>query len=646
VLDSISLPSYRSVDAELRKAGLLRFALGIVIFVRFFQIFSSYYVYASSDPIPLWERLGMGAYLVLTVSFTVGFLTQISTIAVAWGAVLVDGHFATRTLGTDVLTGVMFVLFLINSGQRYSIDRLILVRGGVLQRVLGPMQWFGGAHEMHHIKTAYVLGFVFYALLSFVALSFHLVDPFWLSGLTTKSLLTNSYLCKHYQLFRSFEGYAPVALSLFSIFSAIGQSAFQLFMIPLMFWRSGRHFVCFWGFSFFLISLVLINLSYLPHIELVLWMLIFVPFGSTAPTVEIVYDDRCNLCRGTMRTLSFIDLSGGVRFLPASRSMEILKSWNVSEDEIATHMVGVVRGELHRGYDLYVSLAKEKILLWPLLPVLLFGSWSGLGERVYEKVSARRRAFFGACELEATQSSPFIELPTYPVVAGVVRRFCYWSLGMSCVLFLLIEAPGLRTLTARVVPEPLIAMTRRWLEDLGFEPPYVFNEADLSMGDRWLEIYSQSVTGQWEIVSLRGKEGERLNYEGWDILNFTNHNSDFLYFGETLRLSRLMISGVDEPTAFFSERGAGFRSIEKRVKFDYRKHHRTGEAVYLVRLQSNRSSRVTHWQADLARFEPQLRYEAIFCYGGNGRVFQLTGADPNSSATSLKAECSARLKAF
>ena len=282
MFDSIAWPYYRSVDAELRKAGLLRFVLGTVIFVRFFEIFSSYYVYASRDPLLLWEGLGMGAYLVVTVCFTVGFLTQMSTIAVALGAVVFDSHFATRTLGTDVLTGVMFVLFLINSGQRYSIDRLICARGGVWQRVLGPIQWFCGAHEMHHIKTAYVLGFVFYALLSFVALSFHLVDPFWLSGLTTKSLLTNSYLCKHYQLFRSFEGYAPVALSLFSIFSAIGQSVFQLLMIPLMFWRWGRHFVCLWGFSFFLISLLFIHLSYLPHIELVLWTLIFVPFGSTA----------------------------------------------------------------------------------------------------------------------------------------------------------------------------------------------------------------------------------------------------------------------------------------------------------------------------------------------------------------------------
>jgi hypothetical protein len=298
---------------------------------------------------------------------------------------------------------------------------------------------------------------------------------------------------------------------------------------------------------------------------------------------------------------------------------------------------------MYRGYDLYLAIAKEKMLLWPFLPFLLIGSASGLGPWLYEKISARRRALFGACDVRAKESSQSLDVPTSPLVAGVVRRLCYSSFAACCVLFLLVEAPGLGSLTGKLFPEAMVATTRRWLGYLGFEPPYVFSETDLSMGDRWLEIYSQTDTGEWQIVPFRGKEGERLNYEGWDILNFTNHNSDFLYFGETLRLSRLMISGIGDVKSFFSEEGPGFESIKKRVRFDYRKQHHTGVSVYLVRLQSNRSSGVRHWKSDLARFEPHLRYEAIFCYDGQGRVLQLTGADTMTASTSLKAECSAGL---
>ena len=625
MLDSIAFPSYRSVDAELRKAGLLRLALGTVVFVRFFQIFSSYCVYMSGNTIPQLEAVGMAAFLLCILCFTLGFLTQLATVVVACGAVITDHHFGTRTLGTDVLAGVLFVLFVINSGQRYSIDRLILARGGGIERVLRPLQWFCGASEMRHIKMAYVMGFVFYALLSFVALSYHIVDPFWLSGLTTKSLFTNSYLCKHYQFFRDVENLSPGALSVFSIFSAIGQSVFQAFMIPLMFCRWGRRFVCFWGGMFSLVSLIFINLSYLPHVELVLWLLVFYPSGSATPTVEIVYDDRCNLCRTAMRILSFVDLSGTLRFLPASRSGEVLAVWGVRQDEISAYMVGKVRGTIYRAYDLYLAVAKEKWLLWPFVPILLIGSVSGFGPRVYEFVAARRRALFGTCELGETQIAQVPEIPRYPSVGRFVRQSCCVFFATCSVLFVLVEAPGICTVTNRLVSDRVLVAVRRNLNYLGFEAPYVFNEADLSMGDRWLEMSVQTTTGEWELVPLRGREGERLNYEGWDFLHFTNHNSDFLYFGETLQLSRRMVAGVPNPAAFLSEGGDGFQSVTKRIRFDYSKRQRTGVAVYRVRLKANRSSKVSHWRSEPQRFEAHVLYDALYQYEGNGHVVPLAG---------------------
>lgn len=628
MLDRIAWPSYRSVNAELRKAGLLRILLGSVIFARFFQIFSSYSIYMSNEPIPSTERFGIVAFLFFIACFTAGFLTQLATALVAIGAVIVDHHFSTRTLGTDVLCGVMFVLFLLNSGQRFSIDRLILSRGGLPSKLLSPFQWFGGAHDMRHIKSAYLIGFIFYALLSFVALTYHFADAFWVSGLTTKSLLTNSYLCKYYQFFRDVEHSFPAAMSVFSIFSGLGQSVFQIFMVPLMLWHRGQRFVCFWGFSFFLVSLLTINLSYLPHIELVLWVLLFIPFGSESSTVKIVYDDQCNLCRGSIRTLSFFDLAGTVAYVPASQASERISAWGVLPEEIQNHMVGMVRGKVYRGYDLYVALTKEKVLLWPLLPVATLGTISGLGPAIYGMIASRRRALFGSCEFGAVDNTS-APARKNPIFAGeLVRGMSYAAFAASCVLFLLIEAPGLSSLSRIFLSDSKIAAAQKLVHFVGFEPPNVFNEADLSMGDRWLEIYVQTQTQQWELTSLRGREGERLNYLEWDMLNFTNHNSDFLYFGETLRLSRIMLHGIENPTAFFEEGGLGFESISKRIRFDYHKRNRSGPVVYLVQLRANNSSRVAHWQSDPERFKTQLLYHAHYQFDGSAPMIRLPEAAP------------------
>jgi predicted DCC family thiol-disulfide oxidoreductase YuxK len=639
VSDFIAFPSYGSVDAELRKAGLLRIVLGLVVFVRFFLIFSSYRVYMSGSALSWGEYFGMGAYLLFIVCFTAGFLTQVATALVAIGAVVADQHFSTHTLGTDVLCGVMFVFFLVNSGQRFSLDRLLLHRGGRIEKLLRPLQWFSGATEVPHIKTAYVSGFVFYALLSSVAMTYHAVDPFWTSGLTTKSLLTNSYLCKHYQLFRDMERVFPVSMSVFSIFSGIGQSIFQLFMVPLMFWRWGRRFVCLWGFSFFLISLLTINLSYLPHVELVLWALLFIPLGAASPAVQIVYDDRCNLCRGTMRTLSLIDISGSIAFLPASRSGEILASWGVDQHEIVRDMLGTVRGTVYRGYPLYGAIAKEMRLLWPVLPLLWIGSVSGLGPRVYAFIAARRRLVFGSCELGSEAPLSVTGMPRFPAMQRLMRRFCYGFFASCCALFILVEVPGLRAIASQGLSDSVVISVQRTLRFIGFEPPNVFNDTDLSMGDRWLQIYAPSPSGDWEQVSLRGKDGERLNYEGWDILNFTNHNSDFLYFGETLRLSRRMIHGVSEPQAFFGEGGVGYQSVAKRIRFDYYKRSRGGMTAYLVKLRANHSSKVYHWRSDEERFKTEVVYEALYCFDGQKPPIRLPDGVSGSDPLTVQAEC-------
>ena len=151
------------------------------------------------------------------------------------------------------------------------------------------------------------------------------------------------------------------------------------------------------------------------------------------------------------------------------------------------------------------------------------------------------------------------------------------------------------------------------LDIAGFDLPNVFNRTDLSMGNHWIEMYRLD-SGNWILVPLTGERGERLNSLHFDILNFTNHNSDLLYFGTTLAFRR-GVMGHDF-TEFFQSK-FGFSNLERRIRYDYNWNQFDREKEYLVRVYSNSASKVTHEKTDLERFSKQMIYEAMYNYDGN-----------------------------
>jgi len=119
--------------------------------------------------------------------------------------------------------------------------------------------------------------FFYYALLSFHALIFHLQDKFWLQGMTPGILFTSSYLCEHYNLFRLIEQRFPSYFWAASKGITFFQSIFQLGMIPLLFFNIGKAFVIMWGFIFCVMSLILLQISILPILEVIIWCFLFIP---------------------------------------------------------------------------------------------------------------------------------------------------------------------------------------------------------------------------------------------------------------------------------------------------------------------------------------------------------------------------------
>jgi hypothetical protein len=119
--------------------------------------------------------------------------------------------------------------------------------------------------------------FLAYAGWSFQAVLYHVRDPYWIEGRTTAVMFINSYLSEFYGAFRAWEHASPSTLRALSILTGSAQTLFQMAMIPLMFTRWGSVFVHVWGWIFILGSVIDLQLTLLPFVEVVLWGMIFLP---------------------------------------------------------------------------------------------------------------------------------------------------------------------------------------------------------------------------------------------------------------------------------------------------------------------------------------------------------------------------------
>lgn len=619
----ICFPKYQSTENELKKAGLLRIVIGLLLIIRFGEILHSHHVINSFRD-SLFINNEIAVFSLAIVLFMTGLLTQISTVALLYFLPSVDRFFGTSTLGTSILACTLFVLLLLNSGQHYSLDSFFLRSRRLACRFLNPFLNFLGASNLKEVQIAYFVGITSYAISSFTALRYHLTDSFWLEGLTTKSLLTNAFLCKHYDFFRALDVAFPSLLSLLSIAASIGQTVFQLFMIPLMFLTIGRWFVFIWGMQFFLISLFFINLSYLPHVEIILWVLIFCPVGRGGTRIQVFYDDRCNLCRSTIWLLRCLNYNSALSLQGMSTSKELYSKAGISDAQVQSEMAGLVGDTVVIGYDLYIAIAKANILLWPLLPILILGRVSRVGPLVYKYIAARRLKVFGACRLGNIK--PIAEQRVFhnARLNRIVRTgVCCW---FACCAFMHIvsENPGLTNISKLVYPKKSLLNWRKYARHLGIETPIVFNHADLSMGDAWLNLYVRE-NDKWELVPIRGEAGERLNYQNYDLLNFTNHNSDKLYFGDTLGISRALIARKRNLESYFkTAKQDGLLAVEKRIKYDYNYRQRKGPVHYKVIVRLNRASKTIHWDPEPERYEPTIGFQRRYVYGKRRGLREVT----------------------
>jgi len=292
VIARSAFPKIVSERGEISKVNAARIAVGVIMLYRTALIVAATYYYHPTDvteaQVTTKFMLGCGMLLVLS-AYTVGVCTPLAGLVLIAAYPYFDARLLTGTLGTNIASLCMITLLLLNTGSRYSVDAQVLQRRGVIGSLWRRMYRVIGSPNAAQTARIYFLAFTAYAVISFSALVYHVNDEYWREGRTVGIMLTSAYLTPFYEVFRSLESAIPTLYRLSSAACVIGQSIFQVAMLPLIFLVWGRRFVAAWGLMFFTISLVCLQLSYLPYLELVLWALIFVRTRSQSavePTQE------------------------------------------------------------------------------------------------------------------------------------------------------------------------------------------------------------------------------------------------------------------------------------------------------------------------------------------------------------------------
>jgi hypothetical protein len=200
---------------------------------------------------------------------------------------------------------------------------------------------------------------------------FHLQDPAWIEGFANLQALSSTFLSRNYTLIQDLYNWNPSVAIWLSRLTGWGMIFWEFFLIPLLvISRATRVFAIAWGLLFFTISLIFFNLSFLPYYEYVFWALLFfnrTAVGGNLRPLEVFFDDRCNLCDRTMRTILALDVFNVVQPRPVSKNTERLIEVGLSQRDALTDLYAwdESRGRLVGGFDFYLLLTQRVLILLP-----------------------------------------------------------------------------------------------------------------------------------------------------------------------------------------------------------------------------------------------------------------------------------------
>jgi predicted DCC family thiol-disulfide oxidoreductase YuxK len=527
-----------NLATEIVRLELARIICGLILAHR--TLYTILYLPPDATPAELFAAWSV---LVAAISFAAGVLTPAVGLFLVLLAHPADNVLRTMTLGTDVLQMLLLVLVFAPVGQALSLDAAWGARVPLWRGALAALRRLFGPPTVARISVLRFLGLISYGVLCLYSVFFHFTDPAWMEGYANALLLTSSYLSQHHGLFRDwFAAYPGVGLRIAEA-ALYAMIAWELLLVPFVLHSAfTRNIVVVWGVLFFIVSTFVLQLGWLPYYEYVLWAVLFWQGawldGSGRATMELLYDDRCNLCDRTVRFLSRADLFGIVSFRPLSRNPELLGKHGLSAGAALQDLYGIDQsGRIFKGYDLYTDLARRVLLLFPAWPPLVVGRWLRIGPRVYRWIAARRIRLFGVCERAAPL--PAGVRSTLEAKAATVPQTRQPMLTALLIAYLVLLAaflPRLVLLPAAADSfgpwRELDQLARRWLgrahELVGLNEINVFNANDLRMSEGFFTVEARGADGILRMLPFTGPLGERL---GW-------HYSDRVYFANSLAYRR------------------------------------------------------------------------------------------------------------
>lgn len=528
----------RNLATEIVRLELARIACGLILAHR--TLYTILYLPPDSTPAELFAGWSI---LVAAISFAAGVLTPAVGFFLVLMAHPADDVLRTATLGTDVLQMLLLVLVFAPVGQALSLDAAWGERVPIWRGALRALRSLFGAPTAARISILRFLALISFGILCLYSVLYHFTDPAWMQGYANAVLLTSNYLSQHYGLFRELFAVHPGVGLRIAEAMLYAMIAWELLLVPFVLLGAfTRNIVVAWGLLFFLVSTFVLQLGWLPYYEYVFWAVLFWQGAwlnaAGRATVELVYDDRCNLCDRTVRFVSRADLFGVVAFRPLSRNQELLSKHGIAAGDALQDLYGIDRrGRVFKGYDLYTELARRVLLLVAAWPLLVIGRRLRIGPWIYRWIAARRIRLFGVCERAAPlPSSVHSALEANAASAPSPRQPMLVALLVAYVVLLAAFLPRIVLLN---VPADSFAplrefdrLAQRWLghahELVGLTEINVFNADDLRMSEGFFTVEARGTDGRLRMLPFTGAVGERL---AW-------HYSDRVYFANSLAFCR------------------------------------------------------------------------------------------------------------
>ena len=249
-----------SVAFETFKLDIVRIAIGGIATWRYGDILSGALQSGNSNAIAF-----SGAATLMAALVTVGLLTRIfSLLLMATANTIIDNFLGASTLGTMVMSMTLLMFAMAPAGRTLSLDALIFRKRET------------STDQFVIAKLAALLAYYCVCLYS---VFWHVHDEAWTSlsiiGWVMLSPAANpNYATVAWKIYE----WSPVLFVNFVRLSILGMLAWYVLVLPGLFlgWVT-RYFVILWGLTFFLISALVLPLSYLGWYELMLWAALFVP---------------------------------------------------------------------------------------------------------------------------------------------------------------------------------------------------------------------------------------------------------------------------------------------------------------------------------------------------------------------------------